>query len=358
MHIYHIISLSYNNSNGIKTVLQALIPELEKMGHIVTVINTEYNKEKIFSRDYYLKDISSFVKLLCKDIPDLVVFNGNYNILFYRYAATVRKKAIPYLIVPHGGTGHANMRKSRWVKMVVNVLFTNSFIKRSNGIIFLNRQELDDSIYKHSVKHYIIPNGVRPTSWDVNQKNMKGAIHFVYLSRIDLMHKGLDVLLEGIDLFFKQNPKCNCDFHFYGGRFDQRIIDDFKKRISKITAPVFYHGEVFGVGKSNALLNANVYMLTSRYEGMPLTVLEALSFGNPCIITPQTNMVDIIEKNNAGWITEPSPESICRTLTTALREYNNDKLGYILRAKESVKSYEWGKIAKDTIQVYKSLIKK
>lgn len=358
MHIYHIISLSYNNSNGIKTVLQALIPELERMGHIVTVINTEFNKEKIFLRDYYSSDISSFKDLLNKDIPDLVVFNGNYNILFYKFAATIRKKVIPYLIVPHGGTGHANMRKNRWIKMVVNVLFTNSFINSSNGIIFLNRQELEDSIYKDSVKHFIIPNGVHPASWDVNQKNLNGAIHFVYLSRIDFMHKGLDVLLEGIDLFFKQNPKCNCDFHFYGGRFDPKIIEDFKNRISNIKAPVFYHGEVFGVNKNNALLNANVYMLTSRYEGMPLTVLEALSFGNPCIITPQTNMVDIIEKNTVGWITEPSPESICRALATACMEYNNDKLGYIMRAKESVKSYEWGEIAKNTIQVYKSLIKK
>ena len=42
------------------------------------------------------------------------------------------------------------------------------------------------------------------------------------------------------------------------------------------------------------LCDKHIYILTSRYEGMPLTVLEALSCGCPCLITSQTNMEDLI----------------------------------------------------------------
>ena len=39
----------------------------------------------------------------------------------------------------------------------------------------------------------------------------------------------------------------------------------------------------------------------SRSEGMPSTVLEALSMGVPVAATKETNILDILEKSNAGW---------------------------------------------------------
>ena len=47
-------------------------------------------------------------------------------------------------------------------------------------------------------------------------------------------------------------------------------------------------GELYEEKKEEFLNGCRIMVLTSRYEGFPMTVLEALSHGNPCIVTPGT----------------------------------------------------------------------
>ena len=45
----------------------------------------------------------------------------------------------------------------------------------------------------------------------------------------------------------------------------------------------------------------DILIQPSRSEGMPSTVLEALSMGVPVAATKETNILDILEKSNSGW---------------------------------------------------------
>ena len=356
MKILHIVSFNYSHSNGIKAVLESLIPEQISLGHIVTVVNISRNIKNVFPIEFYVSNQKGFIQVFLKVLPDIVVFHSNYQMKFYSFARWLVKNRIPYLIVPHGGTGIQNMKKKHFQKILLSIFFTKKFVTDAQGVVFLNKQEKEDSYYLPVIKNAcVIPNGTSRHIINIGKKANNDCIHFFYLARIDFWHKGLDVLLNGIEDFWRKNQGLNCDFHFYGGsKLPDKVIQ-FKNILSQMSAPIYYHGEVFGEEKKDAFINGNIYILTSRFEGMPLTVLEALSFGNPCIISPYTNMSELINKNNVGWITDTNRESIAKVLEIAYKEDKANKISYIERSLDSVIPYTWQEIAKKTIELYKSV---
>jgi glycosyltransferase involved in cell wall biosynthesis len=56
-------------------------------------------------------------------------------------------------------------------------------------------------------------------------------------------------------------------------------------------------------------LNASIYLMTSRFEGLPMTLIEAKSFGLPCIsFDCKTGPKDIIKDNIDGYVVEEGNE--------------------------------------------------
>ncbi len=56
------------------------------------------------------------------------------------------------------------------------------------------------------------------------------------------------------------------------------------------------------------LLQSNAFAMTSVFEGLPISALEAMSVGLPIITTPCGGMIDLIENNVSGWISEDFSE--------------------------------------------------
>ena len=92
-------------------------------------------------------------------------------------------------------------------------------------------------------------------------------------------------------------------------------------------------------------------ILVSRYEGFPMTVLEAWKYGNPCLVTDGTNVADEIVRNKLGWRTDLSSHSIANTIELALEEYQKYKDEFIKKSKKYVCSnYSWPCIALKSFQ--------
>ncbi|MBD2561236.1 MULTISPECIES: glycosyltransferase [Nostoc] len=74
-----------------------------------------------------------------------------------------------------------------------------------------------------------------------------------------------------------------------------------------------------GDGSCLVLIAVLVYVrYTSRFEGHPIAVLEALSYGLPCLLTPGTNMAKEVEAAGAGWKVEPNPAAIAEGISSVL----------------------------------------
>jgi glycosyltransferase involved in cell wall biosynthesis len=59
-------------------------------------------------------------------------------------------------------------------------------------------------------------------------------------------------------------------------------------------------GSKFGTEKEFLLSKMDVFVHPSRNEGLPLSVIEAASYGKPCVVTDSTNIGDLITEYQAG----------------------------------------------------------
>ena len=89
---------------------------------------------------------------------------------------------------------------------------------------------------------------------------------------------------------------------------------------------------------------------------MPLGILEALSYGMPCLITEGTTLAKKVEQAAAGWGCETSADAIAAAMRKAVEEKNTlaEKSENARRMIE--KEFTWEKIEEDTLGKYRSLI--
>ncbi len=345
MNILHIADYGITKNNGIAEVVNNLSLYQSRLGHEVNVIllrtPTNYQKHIVSSS---CRDIINNIR---KISPTIVIFHSLYKWQYPFIALFLKRSNVPYLIEMHGGSSVQNARKSKLKKAVANILLYKRFIKNSGSIIYLNNAERSLSIFDH--KNIIIPNGVNLN--DVVEDvvpRIDNRISFLFLGRIDFYHKGLDYLVESINKISQTRLKNQVVFKIYGQRYDDRILDIADKSEGMIE----YHNPVYGNDKKKIISQTDIFILTSRYEGMPMSILEALSYGKPCLITEQTNMSDIILNNNAGWVCDLSIDDIAATIQQAYNDIRENKEQLSQNAKNAVLPFDWNQIARLSIEQY------
>lgn len=357
MKILHIAA--YNNLyfNGVYAVLSELTKEQMKLGHQVRLLNIDNNEGRTLPIEQKTGTQQDFRKLLEDYNPDITILHGIYKWCYIGYIRTLDHLGIPYLVEPHGGTSKANARKNPLKKLIGRLLIGNRLISHAKAVIYLNQHEADNCIYSRRRQQYvIIPNGINKQP----QKPMTAVhypIKFIFLARIDIVDKALDILFPAIKRFnTNPNNKEKAEFHFYGKARMPQYITVFNQYIKEADDNVFYHGPAFGQEKVNAFHSSDIFILTSRSEGMPISVLEALACGLPCLLTPQTNMADTIERYHCGWVTPLTVEAIAEHIRQVVREYPSIAGELSENARNAVKELSWTHIAQKSLSCYEKYI--
>ena len=353
MKILHITATHLNPTGGVVVVLKNLTEYQNKVVDVeANVLSINAKVDDIGSSYFHnlgTENITSFIKRIS---PDVVIIHSFFHSEYIEVARTLTKEKIPFFIEPHGSFGHEAMKKSRIKKIIANNTVFRQQIKGSKGYIFTNQSEMNDSVYRTD-NDLVIPNGVLPAV--VEESKMKTEESFIsptfyFLGRFDIYHKGLDYLLDALDILDKEGY----DFkvNLYGTGTDEQI--EFIENRIKIykTMQVSNCGTIYGDEKKKALESCNILLLTSRYEGSPMTILDGFSYGNPCIVTPGTNVSEEAAKNIIGWRTNLDSAEIAKTIVKANEMYAHDGRGYFDRCKNHVlRNYSWDKIARYSIEM-------
>lgn len=80
---------------------------------------------------------------------------------------------------------------------------------------------------------------------------------------------------------------------------------------------VRFAGWVNGAKKAELLSSCDIYVLPSYNEGLPISILEAISYGKPVIATPVGGIPEVVRPGFNGWLIEPGNKS---ALQSVLRE--------------------------------------
>jgi glycosyltransferase involved in cell wall biosynthesis len=206
---------------------------------------------------------------------------------------------------------------------------------------------------------FVAPNGV-----DMPAKTKTAfrtdETHFVYIGRILPFIKGLDLMIQAFALekdFLRQH---GCRLDIYGPTEDRGVsfIPEMQSYISQggVEELVSLHPAVVREEKRRVLLDADVFIQTSRTEGMPMGILEALSYGLPCLVTEGTTFAQTIKGSGAGWNGGTSAKTIAEALCLAVN--SRSRFGEMsANAVRMAEAYSWNSAAATAIGHYRECIK-
>jgi glycosyltransferase involved in cell wall biosynthesis len=308
--------------------------QLVKSGHKVVVFTSDAKDlKKRLGRDhaevegmdvYYFRNLSmSLVKrsmlfltpalnkkmrsdLKSFDVVHLHEYTTYQNIVVHYYA---KKFGIPYILQAHGSLQIIGRQTRKWI---FDSFFGSKLIKDSSKVIALS--ELEVGQYKGAgvpaEKIALIPNGLDltgysdlPSPGSFKKKFGLGNNEriLLFLGRIHEI-KGVDILVRAFASVAHKLD--NVKLVIVGP--DDGYLERVKALISsaKIEDKVLICGPLYGDAKLEAYIDADIYVLPSRYELFPMTILEAYACGKPVIASDVGRANELVIDGETGLMFE------------------------------------------------------
>lgn len=361
MVILHVASLNGNKSAGLTTNVPKNVIFESKYCEVALYNLYNYSfdgvieKNKVFlEKDY--PNISSLPEPFNK--PDIVVFQSFYIPSFIKIYKELKNKMIPYTICPRGALTKNAQKKSKYKKIIGNLLFFNKIVKNAKFIHFLTENEYLES--KKAFKfndQVIIGNGFEIPKKKYTIKSRNKFI-ITYIGRFSVFHKGLDFLVGTVNQKKEWFITNNVEIHLYGNSVYGGIeyLNEFVEK-NNLFNIVKLNGPIYGDEKEKALLDSDIFIHTSRLEGHPTGVIEAISYGIPVVVTPGTNMLKEVKENKLGFTCEMTCDDIFNAIKMSFESKNKFKDISKKEIEYANNNYDWNLIAKKTVEDYTQKIK-
>jgi glycosyltransferase involved in cell wall biosynthesis len=129
--------------------------------------------------------------------------------------------------------------------------------------------------------------------------------------------KRIDLFFRGLRIFAEQNPNISLEWQHYGGGEGEeqlkKIIDE--KPVANLNAKL--HGQVVNTRVLGHFQSqpVDVFASVSASEGIPVSIMEAISYGVPAIATDVGGTAEIVSDENGVLLdANPSPEQIAAAI--------------------------------------------
>ena len=224
-------------------------------------------------------------------------------------------------------------------------------VKYADEIIVLSKGVQDYFKDTYGRKTHFIPNGVdRPEireAYLITEKfGLTKDSYILFLGRL-VPEKGIRYLVEAF-----KDIKTDKELVIAGGSSD---TDSFMKELKELARDdkrIIFTGFVQGQMLDELYSNAYIYTLPSDLEGMPLSLLEAMSYGNCCLVSDIPECAEVVE--DKALIFKKSDEKDLQKKLQDACDHPEKVRGMKIQAADFIcEKYNWDEVTNETEKLYR-----
>jgi len=260
-----------------------------------------------------------------------------------------------------GGFGKFHANSSRLGKWMIRRLL---FMSHRIAVLSEQMQETVLAIGMPQERIRIIENAVlvpKASIWDNARDKSKppdnpapAAVTVIFLNRINI-EKGVKEFIGAAGDICRENSQIQC--LMYGP--ETAICQELRSEIDgmNMSGQIKLPGAVTGPEKEDAYMSADIYVLPSHVEGMPVGLLEAMSYGLPCIASSVGGIPSVIDHRVNGVLIEPQDTAGLRNALTTLIADPALRRSLGTQARKTVETkFSWRGSARKFVSMYNELI--
>lgn len=306
---------------GITSVIQQLLShDWEKDGVKMYFLPSYRGGNVIDKVSYFLGSFIKIKSFIINEKPDVVHIHMSHHGSFDRASligAFCKKKGVPVVVHLHGSEfkkyfDECNSQKKKKIQ---------KFFKECSTVITLGNDWKNFVLSIVPIANVVVLNNTVHIP-DETVKQEENKIHFLYLGVL-FKRKGLDDLLQAIKKVVSSGCIDGKDVVFnIGGTGPEESQLKAKTQSYRITQYVNYLGWVNGNDKINELTSNQVFVLPSYNEGLPIAILEAISYGMPVIATSVGSVSEAVKNSINGYAFKPGDiDGYAKAITDLICNY-------------------------------------
>lgn len=274
-------------------------------------------------------------------LANIINFSESHKVLF-------KQKKIGFLLP---------LFNFKIIKYLVLLLYKGRYSRHYKNVC-LNSDYviLESNQYKSEIKFFTgnqkIDNvlGIyNPILFNTSNNKYNKSKELLYVGRINTSQKRVDLLITIWSKLFEKYPDWKLNI-VGGGEELEKIKEQSKKlRLLNITFWGFQEPQSF-------YERASIFCMTSSFEGLPMTLLEAMQNGVvPIAFDSFLSVRDIINDNKNGFLVEPFHIDKYVLKLDQLMSDTNLRLNCSISAKEKSKIFDLSIIGEEWVKLFKNL---
>lgn len=358
-----------SREGGIEIVVEELSTRMVKLGHKVTCFNrkghhvsgsefdgnqlSEYRGVKL--KQVWTLDKKGLAAMTSSLSAAIKAAFGKYDVVHFHAEGPCAMLWIPKLFGKRCiATIHGiDWQRAKWGG------YASKYIKFGEKVAAKYADEiivLSEGVQKYFMDTYnrktvFIPNGVnkpviRETKLIKEKYGLDKDSYILFLGRL-VPEKGIPYLIEA----FKQ-IETDKKLVIAGGSSDTDEFLLYLKKLTKDDRRIIFTGFVQGQLLEELYINAYLYALPSDLEGMPLSLLEAMSYGNCCVVSDIAECTDVVEDKAVAF--QKSSVKQLKEKLQDLCDYPEKVQSYKNSASDFIcQKYNWDDVVKKTMELYR-----
>lgn len=279
-------------------------------------------------------------------------------------ASACRRAGVPYLVRPFGSLDPWSLEQRKILKTIFLKLVGRRMLQGASAIHYTTEKERQ--LAEQAVRTdsgVVVPLGLTD-EWMAGTKGgaspsreLRSAVERPYVLVLSRLHpkKRIKPFIEVfLDVARTRFPEWTL---VIAGDGDSSYGRELKQLVSQKQAGdrVVFPGWVDGDDKRWLLENAELSVLPSHQENFGISVIEAMSYAVPVLISDRVNVAPDVREARAGWVAPRDHAAFTNKLSRALDD-REERRRRGRAAKTLVREkYVWSDIAGKMVEVYQSI---